>query len=109
MPCWRGTLHGQANARASRVECAVRGLRLDELEVASLRGEVRNMPHCSNRILTLVTTDLLPNVRLFAHCMCVVCCLTCRKPFAVCFKALCRNMSAFYRFRSDVLYEATRG
>lgn len=36
-------MHVQANARASRVECAVRGLRLDELEVASLRGEVRNM------------------------------------------------------------------
>ena len=35
--------HVQANARASRVECAVRGLRLDELEVASLRGEVRAM------------------------------------------------------------------
>lgn len=33
-------LCAQANARASRVECAVRGLRLDELEVASLRGEV---------------------------------------------------------------------
>ena len=34
------TLSAQANARASRVECAVRGLRQDELEVASLRGEV---------------------------------------------------------------------
>lgn len=39
-------MHVQANARASRVECAVRGLRLDELEVASLRGEVRVMLTC---------------------------------------------------------------
>ena len=39
-------VHVQANARASRVECAVRGLRLDELEVASLRGEVSVVLTC---------------------------------------------------------------
>ncbi len=32
---------GQVNAEASRVECAVQGLMLDELELASLRGEVQ--------------------------------------------------------------------
>jgi hypothetical protein len=31
----------QVNAKASRVECAVQGLLLDELELASLRGEVQ--------------------------------------------------------------------
>lgn len=31
----------QVNARASQVECAVQNLLLDELEVASLRGEVQ--------------------------------------------------------------------
>ena len=31
----------QVNARASQVECAVQGLLLDELELASLRGEVQ--------------------------------------------------------------------
>ncbi|KAK9840821.1 hypothetical protein WJX81_007219 [Elliptochloris bilobata] len=38
--CGQLLISAEANARASRVECAVRGLRLDELEVASLRGEV---------------------------------------------------------------------
>ena len=32
----------QVNAAASRVACAVRGLALDELELASLRGEVQD-------------------------------------------------------------------
>ena len=31
----------QVNGRASQVECAVQGLLLDELELASLRGEVQ--------------------------------------------------------------------
>ena len=31
----------QVNAKASQVECAVQGLLLDELELASLRGEVQ--------------------------------------------------------------------
>lgn len=33
--------HVQVNGRASAVECAVQGLLLDELELASLRGEVQ--------------------------------------------------------------------
>ena len=36
-----GCLLPQVNAKASQVECAVQGLLLDELELASLRGEVQ--------------------------------------------------------------------
>ncbi|CAL8466123.1 g5659 [Coccomyxa elongata] len=39
--CGQLLMSAEVNAKASRVECAVQGLLLDELELASLRGEVQ--------------------------------------------------------------------